>query len=131
MLNVVALMGRLVRDPELRTTPSGKSVASFTVACDKAKKDAPADFIPVTVWERTAEFVCKYFQKGSLIALDGRLQSRQYQDKNGNNRTIVEIVANNVHFCGEKKQSKEPDVTYTQGGNDDFSEIDDDEDLPF
>ena len=94
MLNVVAIMGRLARDPELRQTTSGKSVASFTIACDRnGKRDASgqsqADWIPVTAWDRTAEFVCNYFQKGSLIDVDGRLQSRSYQDKNGNNRTSI------------------------------------------
>ena len=138
MLNVVAIMGRLVRDPELRQTQSGKDVASFTIACDRNRKDAPADFIPVTAWDKTAQFVCRYFQKGSLIAVDGRLQSRQYQDKAGNNRTAIEIVAQNVSFCGEKKQETKPfplanenALNFAQGGNDDFAPVDDADDLPF
>lgn len=138
MLNVVAIMGRLVRDPTLRQTQSGKDVASFTIACDRNRKDAPADFIPVTAWDKTAQFVCRYFQKGSLIAVDGRLQSRQYQDKAGNNRTAIEIVANNVSFCGEKKQdtksfppANENALNFAQGGNDDFAPVDDADDLPF
>lgn len=137
MLNVVAIMGRLVRDPELRQTQSGKDVASFTIACDRNRKDAPADFIPVTAWDKTAQFVCRYFQKGSLIAVDGRLQSRQYQDKAGNNRTAIEIVANNVNFAGGKQDSGEPgnpgkpstDETALDG--EDFAIVDDDSDLPF
>lgn len=137
MLNVVAIMGRLARDPELRQTTSGKSVATFTIACDRNKKDGGADWLPVTAWERTAEFICKYFQKGSLIAIDGRLQSRQYQDKAGNNRTAIEIVANNVNFAGSKQDSGEPGKTSkpstdeTALDGDDFAIVDDDADLPF
>ena len=89
MLNVVAIMGRLARDPELRQTTTGKNVASFRIACDRGRRDAngqsQADWIDVVAWDRQAEFVCKYFQKGSLIVVDGRLQSRSYQDKTGAN----------------------------------------------
>ena len=138
MLNVVAIMGRLVRDPELRQTQSGKDVASFTIACDRNRKEAPADFVPVTAWDKTAQFVCRYFRKGSLIAVDGRLQSRQYQDKNGNNRTAIEIVANNVHFAGKNEQPKPgfqpagsaPDVQVSDSGQD-YEVIDESEDLQF
>lgn len=109
MLNVVVIMGRLARDPELRQTTTGKSVASFRIACDRGRKDAngqsQADWLDVVAWDRTAEFICKYFQKGSLIVIDGRLQTRQYQDKNGQNRTAVEIVANNINFAGPKSSS--------------------------
>lgn len=133
MLNVVAIMGRLARDPELRQTTSGKSVATFTIACDHSKKDT--DWIPVTAWERTAEFICKYFQKGSLIILDGRLQSRSYQDRNGNNRTAIEVVANNVSFGGKNEQPKtarsEPDVQVSDSGQE-YDMIDETaDDLPF
>lgn len=137
MLNVVAIMGRLVRDPELRQTQGGKDVASFTVACNRNRKDAPADFIPVTAWDKTAQFVCRYFQKGSLIAVNGRLQSRQYQDKAGNNRTAIEIVANNVNFAGGKQDSGEtckaskPSTNETALDGDDFAIVDDNADLPF
>ena len=97
MLNVVAIMGRLARDPEMRQTTTGKNVASFRIACDRGRRDANgqsvADWIDVVAWDRQAEFVCRYFQKGSLIVVDGRLQSRQYQDKTGANRTAVEVVA--------------------------------------
>lgn len=138
MLNVVAIMGRLARDPELRQTTTGKNVAAFTIACDHNKKDGGADWIPVTAWERTAEFICKYFQKGSLIAIDGRLQSRSYQDKNGNNRTAIEVVASNVHFAGKNEQPKTgfqpagsaPDVQVSDSGQD-YEVIDESEDLPF
>ena len=96
MLNVVVLMGRLVADPQLRQTTTGKNVASFRVACDRGRRDAngqnQADFFDVVAWDRSAEFVCRYFQKGSMIAIDGRLQSRNYQDKSGNNRTAVTLI---------------------------------------
>lgn len=141
MLNVVALMGRLVADPQLRQTTTGKNVVSFRVAVDLGRKDANgqnlADFFDVVAWNKTAEFVCKYFQKGSLIAIDGRLQSRNYQDKNGNNRTAIEILVNNVHFAGAKSQNapaREPDVAPPQASAtslNSFAPIDDTDDLPF
>ena len=106
MLNVVALMGRLVADPELRHTPQGVSVTTFTIAVDRSfvRQGEPrqADFLDIVAWRSTAEFVCKYFQKGSLIAVDGSIQTRSYQDKNGNNHKAFEIVANNVNFAGGK-----------------------------
>ena len=109
MLNVVAIMGRLVADPQLRQTTTGKNVASFRIACDRGRRDpngqSQADFLDVVAWDRTAEFVCRYFQKGSLIAIDGRLQSRSYQDKTGANRQAVEIVVDGIHFCGPKAQA--------------------------
>lgn len=113
MLNIVAVMGRLARDPEMRQTTTGKSVASFTIACDRGRKDANGqsvcDWLNIVAWDKTAEFVCKYFQKGSMIAVDGRLQSRSYQDKSGQNRTAVEIVANNVNF-GQSKEKLYPSM---------------------
>ena len=139
MLNVVAIMGRLARDPELRQTTTGKNVASFRIACDRGRRDAngqsQADWLDVVAWERTAEFVCKYFQKGSLIAIDGRLQTRQYQDKNGQNRTAIEVVVQNANFCGKSdgamRTSGKPTVGYSNGSAADFAEIEDGEDLPF
>lgn len=144
MLNVIAVMGRLVRDPELRQTTTGKTVASFRIACDRGRRDAngqtQADFFDVTAWDKIAEFVAKYFAKGSLIAIDGRLQSRNYQDKNGNNRTAIEILVNNVHFAGAKNQAtqptptREPDVAPAPASAtslDSFAPIADDGDLPF
>lgn len=141
MLNVVALMGRLVADPQLRQTTTGKNVASFRVAVDRGRKDSNgqnlADFFDVVAWNKTAEFVCKYFQKGSLIAIAGSLQSRNYQDKNGNNRTAIEILVNNVHFSGAKSQNapaREPDVAPPPASAisfDSFAPIDDTDDLPF
>lgn len=107
MLNRVVLMGRLVADPELKTTPSGVSVTSFRLAVDrsyvKQGEERKADFIDVVCWRQTAEFVCRYFGKGSLIAVDGQLQSRTYQAKDGTNRYVTEVVAENVSFTGERR----------------------------
>ena len=107
MLNVVVLMGRLVADPQLRQTTTGKNVASFRVACDRGRRDAngqnQADFFDVVAWDRSAEFVCRYFQKGSMIAIDGRLQSRNYQDKSGSNRTAIEILAAHEDFAPSQR----------------------------
>ena len=159
MLNVVALMGRLVRDPELKTTQSGNSVCTFSIACDRSYvpqgEEQQADFITVTAWRKTAEFVSKYFQKGSMISVQGRLETRQYQDKNGNNRTATEVLAAEVGFCGPKAADKpatasyeqqtanhvreanaahsapQQPQSYAQGNADDFAEISDTDDLPF
>lgn len=150
MLNVVAIMGRLVADPELRTTGNGTNVCSFRIACDRnfvqQGQERQSDFIDVVAWRQSAEFVTKYFQKGSLVAVEGSLQSRQYQDKNGNNRTAVEVVANQINFAGGKKPGgqpvddggeappkdyREPAPAYSQGSADDFAVISDDDDLPF
>ena len=112
MLNVIAIQGRLVRDPEMRQTTTGKSVCSFTIACDRGRKDSNGknlvDWISVVAWEHTAEFICKYFQKSQMIVLDGRLQSRTYKDRDGNNRTAIEIVASSANFAGPKSQQREP-----------------------
>lgn len=157
MLNVVAIMGRLVADPELRTTTQGHSVCSFRIACDRSYvqqgQERQADFIDIVAWRHQADFVSKYFQKGSMIAVEGSLQTRNYQDKNGNNRTAVEVVANNISFAGAKpvdkpaaasydQQTKNhvqqakaaqyaPQPAYTQGSMDDFAVINDNDDLPF
>ena len=134
MLNVVAIMGRLARDPELRQTTTGKNVASFRIACDRGRRDAngqsQADWIDVVAWDRQAEFVCKYFHKGQLAAVQGSIQTRSYTDKDGNKRKAFEIVAESVHFAESKKdKSNEPIVTIP--GNDAFEEIISDDDLPF
>ena len=131
MLNVVAIMGRLVADPELKTTANGVNMARFRIACERSYtrqgEQRQADFLNVVAWRNTADFVCKYFAKGSLIALQGRLETRQYQDKSGNNRTAVEIVAEQASFTGEKVQSAPAAAAL----NDDFREVDDADDLPF
>lgn len=144
MINTVALMGRLTFDPELKTTPSGVSVVRFQVACDRnfqrAGEERKADFIDVTAWRQTAEFVSRYFQKGSMIAIEGSIQTDSYTDKDGNKRKSVQVVANNVSFCGSKAESgtastpayAQPAPSYASADNSDFEEIvDDDDDLPF
>ena len=139
MLNCVTLMGRLVADPELRTTTSGKSVASFKIAVDrsytKPGEEKKADFITIVAWESTANFVCRYFAKGSMIALQGSIQTRNYEDNNGNKRTAFEVVATEVSFCGSKNETSPAPApastpTYTPPPTD-FEEIGDDDDLPF
>lgn len=143
MLNICALQGRLVREPELRQTQTGKQVAVFTLACDRGRRDAngntTADFIPVIAWEQRAEFVCKYFAKGQMMAVSGRLQSRSYQAKDGTNRTAVEVIASDINFCGSKADNaahgspapagqprvSAPAPAYNQGPGDDFAMIED------
>ncbi len=144
MLNVAAIMGRLTYDPELKATPSGVSVCHFTVACDRSYarqgEERKTDFINVTAWRQTAEFVSRYFHKGSMIAVDGSIAVENYTDRDGNKRTDVHIVANNVSFCGPKSdnnnyQQSAPQErpSYSTDGGSDFDDIvdDDDEELPF
>lgn len=149
MLNVVAIMGRLTADPELKTTQQGTCTTRFNIACDRSysKGEKQTDFITITAWRQTAEFICKYFQKGSLIAIDGSIQTNQYKDKNGNNRTSFEVLAKNVNFAGAKNgenagarsfdeqtkdyQQQAQTESYAQGSADDFAVIDDNDDLPF
>lgn len=148
MLNYIVLMGRLVAEPEVRRTQSGKQVTSFRIACDRGRKDTSgqgqADFFDVTAWEKTGEFVGRYFGKGSLILVEGRLQSSQYTDKNGSKRTAISVVASQVHFTGEKaRQATHPvDEGGYSGGEPaapaysnppagDYALIEDDDDLPF
>ena len=139
MINMVALMGRLTFEPEIRTTPSGVSVMRFQVACDrsyqKSGQDRQADFIDCVAWRQTAEFISRYFHKGSMIAVEGTLQTSSYTDKNGNQRKQVEVLANNVSFCGSKSESgaagSQANPNYSSAENSDFDEIPDDDDLPF
>ena len=110
MLNRIIIMGRLVRDPELRTTQSGTSVTSFTLAVDRDFKsresgEKSTDFIDVVAWRQTAEFVCKYFAKGRMAVAEGRLQIREWKDKDGNNRRTAEVVAENVYFGDSRRDS--------------------------
>lgn len=111
MLNQVVLMGRLTASPELRHTQSGVAVTTFRLAVDRDFKDKDgekkADFLPVVCWRGTAEFVAKYFAKGRLVAVCGRLQVREYTDKDGNKRSVTEIVADNVYF-GDAKRAEKP-----------------------
>lgn len=146
MLNCVTLMGRLVADPELRTTTTGKSVATFRIAVTRSYsrqgEQNQADFITIVAWENTANFVCRYFQKGSMIAIQGRIQTRTYEDANGAKRSAFEVVASEVSFCGSKAESgtsvtPAPQVapavapSFQTATANDFEEITDDEDLPF
>lgn len=109
MLNRVILMGRMVADPELKITNSGVSVCSFRIAVDRSYvkngEQRQTDFFDIVAWRSSAEFVCKHFSKGSLIAVDGQLQSRQYQTKDGQNRTAIEVVADNISFTGERNDT--------------------------
>lgn len=106
MLNKVILMGRLTSDPEIKTTSSGKSVTSFRIAVDrnytKSGEERKADFFPIVAWGSKAEFICRYFRKGSLIALSGVLQQREYKDKSGAERSVCEVIAEDISFTGEK-----------------------------
>ena len=110
MLNVAVVMGRLVADPELRHTPSDVAVTSFTLAVDrsyvKSGAERQTDFIDIVAWRGTAEFVCKYFRKGQLMAVQGRIQTRGYTDSQGNKRKAVEIVADSAYFAEPKKDSQ-------------------------
>ena len=182
MLNKIFIMGRLTRDPELRRTQSGTAVTSFSLAVDRDFKsqngEKETDFIDVVAWRSTAEFVSKYFRKGSAAVVHSRCQTRQYEDKNGNNRTAIEFVVDNIYFAGPKQDNQQgtvddggtnpPPATYrnqqpqpqqmgfatqsqrqlwqgaadhpgnvqvsqsfSQGSDDDFSVLDDADDLPF
>jgi single-strand DNA-binding protein len=107
-LNHVSIQGRLVRDAELRRTGNGKAVCSFTLACDNPGKDNGASFIDCVAWDKTAEFVNNYFLKGSAIIVEGRLASRQYETKDGNKRTVTEVVVSQAHFCEKKQDAEKP-----------------------
>ena len=160
MINRVILMGRLVSDPELKTTGTGISVTSFRIAVDrsyvKSGEDRKADFFDIVCWRGTAEFVCRYFGKGSLVAVEGQLQSRTYQAKDGSNRYVVEVVADNVSFTGERRENaggynqayanqtyggnqsypqdtapQQAPVSYQNSSNTDFQNMPLDDDLPF
>ena len=106
MLNHITIMGRLTRDPEMRRTGSGVAVTSFTIACDRdfgQNSQKETDFVDITAWRNTAEFVSKYFSKGRMAVVSGRLQIRKWKDKDGNDRKTAEVVADNVYFGDSKK----------------------------
>lgn len=127
MLNIAIIMGRLTDNPVLRAKTNGVSVTSFRVAVDRKFRqgeERQADFIDVVAWRKTAEFVCGHFRKGSMIAVQGSIQSRNYEDRNGNKRTAIEIVAENVSFCGDKPVTAPPDGDKPKHGADD-------DELPF
>ena len=141
MYNKAILVGRLTADPELKQTPSGVSVTTFSIAVQRSYKSNDGtyvtDFIDIVAWRNTAEFICRYFSKGRPILVDGSIQIRTYTDKNGNNRRAWEVVASSAHFV-ESKSAASADANYsepapqtTQSNTDDFAEIDDDGDLPW
>jgi len=147
MLNRIILMGRLTRDPELRHTQQGTAVASFTLAVDRDFKgrdggERATDFIDVVAWRNTAEFVSKYFTKGRMAVVEGRLQIRDWTDRDGGKRRTAEVIAENVYFGDSKRdgdsggsysRSAAPaPVDYGMPAGDQFAELsDDDGDLPF
>lgn len=135
MINNVTLMGRLTAAPELRTTSSGLSVTSFTLAIDRGYgENKQTDFINCVAWRERADFICRYFTKGSMLALTGSIQTRKYEDKNGNTRTAFEILAETVSFCGDKAKADKSTAEAENGNNGqisaDFDEADNDG-LPF
>ncbi len=147
MLNKIVLMGRLTRDPELRRTQQGTAVASFSLAVDRDYKakgtEKETDFIDIVAWRNTAEFVSKYFSKGRMAVVEGRLQVRSYTDKEGNNRRAAEVVADNIYFGDSKKDGNSGNGNYGaadygggyEGGSyesGDFHEVSEEEgELPF
>ena len=130
MLNKIIIMGRLTRDPEMRHTQNGTAVASLTLACDRDFKpqngEKETDFVDVVVWGKTAEFAANYFTKGRMAIVEGRLQVRNWQDKDGNKRKTTEVVADRMYFGDSKQEGKKQ-----LAPADDFCEIEDDGDLPF
>ncbi len=159
MLNQVALMGRLTADPELRHTPNDISVTTFTIAVNrsyvKQGAERQADFIDVVAWRNTAEFICRYFKKGQMMAVTGSIQTRTYTDKDGKNRKAFEVVADNVYFTESKNSNSgnsnsdynsnysgnnsyaqqntyaAEKPAYSAGAANDFTVIEEDDDLPF
>lgn len=123
-MNKAILMGRLTKDPELRTTPNGTAVCTFTVAVDRRGKEKQTDFLNCVAWRQTAEFISKYFAKGRMILVVGSIQARDYTDKQGNKRTATEIVVDEVSFTGDKAEKPSNPVNV---------EVDDDleDELPF
>lgn len=135
MLNRIDIAGRLTADPELRHTQSGTAVCSFTLAVDRDFKnqagEKETDWIPVVTWKNTAEFSDRYFKKGDMAIVSGRLQSRRWQDRDGNKRTAIEIVAENIYFCGSKKSQLDKNFNQLADAVDKFQEIEDQGNLPF
>ena len=121
MLNISTIQGRLSKDVELKQTQTGKFVASFRIASDRDFGEG-TDWIDCVAWEKTADFIAKYFRKGSLILVNGRMQSRSYDTKNGEHRTAIELNVNNAYFCESKKDSK-PDVGIDLISDDDLKDI--------
>ena len=140
MFNLVVLTGRLTADPELKTTPNGVSVTTFSIAVSRryrAGEETQADFINIVAWRQTAEFITKYFKKGSMIGIEGSIQTRRYTDKDGKNRTAFEVIANNAQFVESKRDSAtgsaDMPASFSNTTGTEFTEIasDVDDDLPF
>lgn len=137
MLNHIVLMGRMTKDPEMNQTPSGVSVANFRLAvdrdfADKATGNREADFIDVVAWRGTGEFVSRYFHKGSMAVVAGRLQMRNWTDKDGNKRTSAEVVADNVYFGDSKRDgAQQPAQPASAPAPQDFPELADEDGMPF
>lgn len=136
--NLVILSGRLTADAELKTTPNGVSVCTFDIAVDSGYGDnRQTNFIKVVAWRKTAELIAKHFRKGSMIGIEGAIQTRKYQDKNGNNRIAFEVVANNVQFLESKRNNDvnigagSPPQNFSNNSNDFVDLGDVDGDLPF
>ncbi len=153
-MNSVSLIGRLTADPELKYTQSNTAFTRFSIAVDrsyvKAGQERQADFISIVAWDKRAEMICKYFQKGRRIAIIGQIRTGSYTDKDGNKRYTFEVWADNVEFCDSKqstsgdsqgghssyqasqsRQTTIPSAAYSSGSNDDFQQMPTDEDLPF
>ncbi len=140
MFNLVVLTGRLTADPELKTTANGISVTSFSIAVSRryrSGEEPQTDFINIVAWRQNAEFITKYFKKGSMIGIEGSIQTRKYTDKTGSNRTAFEVVVNSAQFVETKRDSagagQSDAASYSNAGVNDFTEIDSgsDDDLPF
>lgn len=141
MLNMICLQGRLVHNPEVKYTPSGAAVTTFAVAVERNRADKDGnrqtDYIDVVAWQKTAEFIGKYFSKGSMIIVNGSLQTRTYEDKEGKKRKVFEVVADNVNFGGGKNEGSKPetgdanDTAFINKLQDTFTEVQVDDDLPF
>lgn len=143
-MNVITLMGRLTYEPEIKTTTSGLPVMNFQLAVDRnyqaSGQERKTDFIDCQAWRQTAEFIHRYFRKGSMIVIEGELQTANYTAKDGSNRKAVTVVANHAFFCGSNSNANNaqngntaaPVPSYATADNSDFEEIiDDDDDLPF
>ena len=137
-MNTVNIIGRLTNAPELKQTPNGKSVCKFSVAAERKFKDADGkpivDFIDCVAWNNQAEFLCKWFDKGVRIGLVGELQTRTYEDSDGKNRKVYEVLVSSVEFADGKREANtntsSGSNTFTANTDDDFTPVDD-EDLPF
>ena len=138
MLNRVILMGRITAQPELKTTPSGVAVTSFSLAVDRPGKDKGTDFINIVAWRSSAEFICRYFGKGDPITVEGRIQVRNYTTQEGQKRNVVEVVADQVGFVlsstkkeGSQIEMKQQEKPSMEAGADEFIDMIGEEDMPF